>query len=365
MKRNSLLDGLWSHPRSLLAWTAVLTLGGGSLGMGFALQSRNEASVGQDSRHEASRLERGAAVVACLGIVDFDAGVLSLQPTVSGRVVDVPVIENQQIRTRAILLRLDDEAARARVGEAEAALQAASAQLAEAVKAPRQHQLLLDEQKAAVEAAEYDLDSARLTASRQSELADLKLINRKDADAAADQVKKLEAVRRAQRAKLEAVALRDPAQEVRRAEAEVRGKRQALDQARHFLGEHTLRAPSDGTVLRVSTRRGDVIGLQTREPALTFAPDQPRIVRAEVDQEFVDRVAKGQRAEIEDDASPAGARWTGRVVRIAEWFTQRRAVLPDTPAFQDVRMLECVIQLDAGQARLRIGQRVRVKLFNG
>jgi multidrug resistance efflux pump len=121
-------------------------------------------------------------------------------------------------------------------------------------------------------------------------------------------------------------------------------------------------APSDGTVLRVQTNPGEVLGPQSRQPALLFAPDKPLVVRAEVDQEAVGRVAVGQRAELEDDAA-AGPTWTGRVARVARWFSQRRTILPDAPALQDVRTLECVIHLDPSQPPLRIGQRVRVKLY--
>jgi hypothetical protein len=38
-------------------------------------------------------------------------------------------------------------------------------------------------------------------------------------------------------------------------------------------------------------------------------------------------------------------------------------IIPNTPAFQDVRTLECKIVLEPGQPPLRIGQRERVKLF--
>src|SRR5205814_611796 len=102
----------------------------------------------------------------------------------------------------------------------------------------------------------------------------------------------------ADRAKFDALALRDPAQDVARAEADTTAKRALLKRARHALREHTLRAPSAGTVLRVLTSSGEALGMQPRQPALLFAPDRPRIVRAEVEQEFVSRVAVGQRAEI-------------------------------------------------------------------
>jgi multidrug resistance efflux pump len=217
---------------------------------------------------------------------------------------------------------------------------------------------------AAAAAARHELAAARLLATRKEELAKKELINRKEADAAAEEVRKLEAAVEAAQARLDALALRDPAQEVRRAEAERRAKRAVRDQARHALREHTLRAPSDGMVLRLLASPGETLGQQARQPVLLFAPDKPRIVRAQVDQEFVARVAVGQPAEIRDDATPAGPTWKGRVIRVANWFAQRRIILPDTPTLQDVRTLELIVQLDPGQPPLRTGQRVRVQLFS-
>jgi multidrug resistance efflux pump len=361
MNHSFLLNHWKRRGHSVSVWVPLVLLGATGLGAGWALRARDHAATPADSGGAAPAREQ--PVVACLGVVDFDAGVLSLQPTVPGRVLDVLVAENQHVKAGAVLLRLDDEPARGRVGEAEAALEAAEAQVAEARQAPQQHRLLLEQQRSAIAAAQHDLAAARLTAARKRELAKLELIDHKDADAADEEVKKLEALGHAALAKLEALGLRDPEQEVRRAEAEARAKRQALGQARHFLGEHTLRAPSDGTILRVSTSPGEVISLQAREPALTFAPGKPRIVRAEVGQEFAERVAVDQRAEIEDDANLAGPKWQGRVTRVADWFTQRRTVFPDAPSLQDVRMLQCVIEIESGDRPLRIGQRVRVELF--
>jgi hypothetical protein len=72
-------------------------------------------------------------------------------------------------------------------------------------------------------------------------------------------------------------------------------------------------------------------------------------------------VAVGQAASIRDDSSGDG-KWVGHVIRISEWFTQRRSVIPEPLQYNDARTLECIIELDAVQAPLRIGQRVRVTL---
>jgi hypothetical protein len=84
----------------------------------------------------------------------------------------------------------------------------------------------------------------------------------------------------------------------------------------------------------------------------------------EVEQENAARVFIGQPAEIEDD-SRTGGRWKGKVVRVSDWFTHRRSMLLEPTQFNDVRTLECILEVEPGEEAkgtlpLRIGQRVRV-----
>jgi multidrug resistance efflux pump len=122
-----------------------------------------------------------------------------------------------------------------------------------------------------------------------------------------------------------------------------------------------LRAPCDGKILRIFVSAGEVLGAQPKAPAIQFAPIGVRIVRAEIEQEFAARVQVGQKALIQDDASVSST-WHGKVLRISDWYTHRRSILQEPLQFNDVRTVECIIQLDPGQTGLRIGQRVRVKI---
>src|SRR5262249_4777933 len=163
---------------------------------------------------------------------------------------------------------------------------------------------------------------------------------------------------KAEQAKLEMLRLHDPEQDVTRAEQDVRAKQAQLEKAQRVLDECALLAPTDGAVLRVLATKGDVVGPPSPKPALLFCPAKPRIVRAEVEQEFAGRVSPGQRVTVRDDAATESPTWTGKVTRTADWFMQRRTILPDTMPLLDVRTLECVIELDPGQRPPRIGQRV-------
>src|SRR5438552_2157651 len=123
--------------RRWLVWLPAIALATVSLVIaGWAI--RQEKATNSDAPSSASPTEDELKpVVVCLGVVDFEGGVLSLLPSVFGRVVDLPAVENASVRSGAVLLRIDDEAARARLAEAEAALEAALAQYSEARKIPK------------------------------------------------------------------------------------------------------------------------------------------------------------------------------------------------------------------------------------
>jgi len=67
-------------------------------------------------------------------------------------------------------------------------------------------------------------------------------------------------------------------------------------------------------------------------------------------------------ALVEDDYA-FGTIWRGHVIRLSDWYAQRREVAEEQLQLKDVRTLECLIDLDPGQSPLRIGQRVRATIM--
>jgi len=149
------------------------------------------------------------------------------------------------------------------------------------------------------------------------------------------------------------------AEQVILAEAEVDARQARLEEARHALAERVVCAPAEGEVLRLLVAVGDVAGPQGRQAALLFCPRRPRIIRAEVPQEFADRVRVSQAVLIQDDARLVEV-GRGHVARLSDWFTQRRSVLQELAIRNDVRTLECIIRIEPSGMPLRIGLRVRV-----
>jgi multidrug resistance efflux pump len=308
-------------------------------------------------------------IVVCFGYADLEGGIVALHPSQPGRVDEILIGENDMVPAGAELLRLDDRAARLRVEEASAVLDEATARLAKAEKAPEEHRLKVKNQQAALETARYRLAAAQHTLVGRQERLKGEAIGRFRDDpttvelvaSTAERVKEFEEVAQSEQYKLATLELQDPATELKLARTEVATMRARWRQAEQQLGEMTLRAPAAGRVLRILAAPGELISVAPKKIAIQFCPDRPRIVRAEVDQAFARRVEVGQPAVVEDDAS-ADVYWRGHVMRLSDWYTQRREIAEEQLQLKDVRTLECLIVLDPGQPPLRIGQRVRVTI---
>jgi multidrug resistance efflux pump len=302
-------------------------------------------------------------VVVCFGHADLEAGVTPLRPTQPGRVAELLVREGDRVAAGAPLLRLDEAVARGRLEEAEAARTAAQAQRDQSRKLPEQHRLQLAQQEAALDAARHRLAAARLRLERLKQLSEAVggKANSQEIDAGREDIAALADAEKVETDRLAELKLNDPTVAVRRADAEAAAAEARVQQAKGLLAEHTLTAPITGTVLRLSAAVGGLAGPQSPRPAVDLCPDGPRLVRAEVEQAFASRVAVGQVAVIEDDVQ-AGASWRGRVRHLSDWYTHQRSVLQEPLQFNDVRTLECLVDLDPGQPPLRIGQRVRVRI---
>ena len=191
-----------------------------------------------------------------------------------------------------------------------ASLRAARALLSQAQKLPQQQQIKRAEQRAVIDAVQHRIDGARTVLARKRRQAEKEVLSPTEVDAAESLVHELEAQYQVETGKLRELELIDPDAGVRQAQAEVDAKEAQLNEARTAAEEYVLKAPADGTVLRVMVGRGDIVGAQAKQPAVIFCPGGQRVVRAEVEQEFARGLAIGQVASIRDDSTGEG-NWTG------------------------------------------------------
>ena len=336
-------------------WSLLLAISAAGTWWGY---SRSAAGTNATGKHDPAAAH-GLPEVICFGHVDLMRGITALYPARPGQVSEVLVAEGDEVAAGAILLRLEDRLPRAQVEEARAAVEAARAQLALAREAAEQHRTRIAQMQAAIEALEHSRSAAEHLRAYSEELGEL--VSKKDLNIACEKAREAAALLKVEREKLNELRLHDPLVGVRRAEAEASMAQARLAQAQEILQQCTLRAPSAGTVLRLLVNAGEMLGTTGPGPAVQFAPKGPHLVRAEVEQEFAGAVTLGQSATVQDD-SKAGTTWHGKVIRISDWYTQRRSIIQEPLQVNDVRTLECLIALDSGQPPLRIGQRVRVQI---
>jgi HlyD family secretion protein len=297
--------------------------------------------------------------VVCLGHVDVDGGVTSINPPHSGRVVAIGVTEGATVEAAAVLLKLDDRPARFEAEQARAAVETAKLRLTRAEQDLRQHPTRIGQLRATLESAEFKLAGAQHQLRRQEELLRINNANLQDVRAAESVVKEQEAQSRAAKERLAELQQSDPTLPVREATADLTAAESRARSAEYAVTECEVPAPSAGTILRVQTSLGEIVGGTGTAAPILFCPDRPFVVRAEVEQEFVRRLAVGQKARVEDEMAN-GPAWTGKVARIAGWYSSRRSANDKPSAFKDVPTVEVLIQLDERRPPLRIGQRVQV-----
>jgi multidrug resistance efflux pump len=339
----------------------IALLGGSVVGTGLVLK----AHPVDGTRSVDSGPVESKGVVG-FGFVDVEQRIASLGALAqSARVVEILVHENQPVKKGAVLLRFDSRLAEAKVREAEGDFRVAQQREEAAQDLPKQHEEDINQQQEAVSAATAEVAAAQAQLKKTESQVNSKVvpgIRREDAEAAREKVRQAEAAERAAKAKLRQIKLRNPQHLINQARSAVASKKGQLELAKVALEECELKAPSDGTILRLGVSVGDVLGgMQPREEAIVFCPAGPRIIRAEIEQEEANLVKVGMPAMIKDDARLAGE-WHGKVKSISDWFARRRSLLLEPRQFNDVRTLECIIELDPNQPPLKIGQRVRVTI---
>jgi len=335
--------------------TRVFWIAGGGVllivtAIGASLAFNSGASGGPAEKDKVPPVKHNGL---CLGYVDVEHGVAYLHPTQPGEVVAVRE-EGYHAKKGEWLLKIDDQLARLTRAGAEATL-------AEAKTLPEQHKLKVKQQQQVIEAAENRKKAADFDLSaKERELAVMESTGAKkqyeDAmNAAKARAKQIDNEIQIAKIDLLRLDLDDPNQKLKQAQA-------LFDQADLAVKKCELVAPADGTLLRCMVHVGEALGANPKAPAVQFAQDGKKIIRAEILQEWAGRFKKDQDVEIEDD-SYNGPKWSGKIRSISKWYAHKRSIVFEPFIVNDVRSLECIIDVDDPNQTLCIGQRVRVAVI--
>ncbi len=355
------------RPWSRLPWLlGVVLLTVSLVGATHVLHSRPTEPSGPDSKVPAERGFPDGPGVVCEGTVAVEGmppeGV-PLMPIQPGQVTEVLAYAGQAVHKGDILLRVHDEYFQQKLAEAEIGVRVAEGDLAKAQRGQEQYRHGVEAQRAAVEAAKHKVEAARATQHRLEGLQQKQMANADEVATARETAQAYQASVAAEEANLRRLEASRPDIEVEQATQGVARAKLLRDQARTALENCVLRAPSDGTVLRLNISQGMVIGPQLRQVPVQFAPAGPRIVRVEVPQEFAHRVQRGMAALVYDRINTQFT-WRGTVKDVADAYLPRRGAVPEMLSLGggDAWMLECTVELAPGAAPPRLFQRVRVSI---
>jgi len=314
------------HMRGLHA-VALLTLGA-ALAAGYAVYGQDPPS------YITAPVERGtvATVVKATGTVDAVLTV-DVGSQLSGRIADVFVDFNDQVKAGQPIARLDTELFAARVSEAEAALKVAEATARVQKAAVERARLTVLNASTARKMAQAQLagtrakqEEAEQEFQRKVALANTGNVAERDLgharsvrnSGAADVAASIEQIRMKDDAVQIAAAEEAMAEaNVDNAEAVVAEKQAALHQAEVDLERTTLRAPIDGLVIKRDLNPGQTVAVTLEAKTLfKIANDLREMqVKGKIDEADVGRLRVGQTARFTVDAYPDRV-FEGRVLQI-------------------------------------------------
>ncbi|MGL6073289.1 MAG: HlyD family secretion protein [Fimbriiglobus sp.] len=314
---------------------------------------------------KAKPLDPSQLDVYCSGRVDVNGMVIPLEPTQPNRVTQVHIEEGATVTQGQVLISLDSAIAKARLLQATAAVDAIDVELAQIQRAKERfpdqlacRQLLLQAAGTRVEVAEKWLQQRQIQQT-------VSPLGKAELEAMQAQVKELKLLEAAERGQLDDLRKSEVEFEFRLKAAAARKKAAQADEslAAKAVSECELTAPGAGRILRLQATVGAIISPGTPVPPIVFAPEGKYIIRAEVDQEALDRIRPGLAAEVQDENRPDAKPLTGRVKSVSGWVAMRRSMVLEPGEISDVRTVECVIELDSHDTSLWIGQRMRVRIL--
>lgn len=257
-------------------------------------------------QYRTARLERGAltAVVSASGTINPVASV-QVGSQVSGQLREVLVDFNAEVKAGQVIARIAPETFEHRVGQAQADLEAARAQVHVQVSQ-------VAARRADVTRIEVNLAESRRDLQRKEELVERKFIAVAERDRAMALVRAQEQELNTAKATLDVASA-----QVRNSEAVVRQREAALRAAQVDLDRAVIRSPVDGVVIKRSVDAGQTVAASLQAPELFVIARNLRDMQvdASIDETDIGRIRVGQKATFTVDAHP-GRRFEGTVSQL-------------------------------------------------
>ncbi|MBL8851952.1 MAG: HlyD family efflux transporter periplasmic adaptor subunit [Planctomycetaceae bacterium] len=284
--------------------------------------------------------------VFAAGVVEGAQRSTELEFELSGKIVEIPVVEGQVVQQGDICARLDDAVWRHKLAESEAALQVAQAELERLVNgaSPEAREVV----RADARVAEVQAQQAKAHWDRAARLFEQKAMPAQDYDQYRylhDAAVARLAQARAQVAEIEAPARQD---EVRGAQARVNMAAAAVAEARTQLERAVLRAPIDGVILTVEVEPGERVAVEQPQAVVSMTSLSQVRVRAFVEELDALSLQPGAAAFVVADGNQ-DVRYSGRVTWAAPVMGPKSHRHHRPGEMYDLEVREVLIVLDDAQ----------------
>ena len=295
--------------------------------------------------------------VGGVGMVEPASEDISIGVPVSGLVTEVRVKPGDVVQKGQALLRLDDRELRAELALRSSNVDVAAARLGRLKNAPRAEEIppaeaRVEQAKAQLADAESQLRMIEAVTDRRAVRAEDLERRRWAAGAARAALREAEA----SLALLKAGAWR---QDLVVAQAELEQARQQVERVKADLDRLTVTAPVQGVILQVKVRPGEFAAAgPLAQPLILMGSGGPLHVRVDVDEKDAWRVRQQARAYASARGN-ARLRFPLAFVRREPYVVPKRNLTGDTTERTDTRVLQVIYRLPAG-AGVQPGQQMDV-----
>jgi HlyD family secretion protein len=329
-----------------------------ALGIGYYVpQTFSQKRPDQAKAESAKPAPKETWVASAPGRVEPMGGEIRISALTPGRIADVLVAVNDRVVAGDLMVRLADEelVARVRAARADVAVRKRDRDNENVGRAAQERRTAEDN----FANAERQMILARAALDRA-------LKARAEGGTTASELDKARAVTKAAADRLEQSRLsleKATASETplpTRLEAALSAARAELSLAETALERTRIRAPSDGTVLQVNAKLGELATPTLEQPLFVIGDVTSLRVRAEFEERDIGKVRVGQMAVVRSDAF-SGKDFEGKVSARAQALAASKLGQRGPRRPTDVDVLEVIIDL-AGPTPLLPGMRVDVFL---
>jgi HlyD family secretion protein len=282
-------------------------------------------------------------VAAAPGRIEPKSGLVRVGAQLLGRIAEVTVKLNDKVEEGELLIRLDDEEARARLQAAET----------EAASRKRERDAQpLDKARDDLRNAEDNVFSAERAVTNARFVLEYELQAKRQGTGSADRVadarrniKNAQETLQKERDRYATASAKRNVPAPNRLESALQAARSDVSVAEALLEKTRIRAPVAGTVLQLPAKVGEMIA-PSPEQALVVLGDMSVVrLKAEVDEIDVSKIKVGGKVVVKSNAYP-DKEFTGIVAELAPSLSSPQFALRGARRPTDVEVLEVTVDLE-------------------